>query len=247
MLKTLWNVVLYKPLYNLLILLVILFGGNAGLAIVFLTILVKIVLLPFTAKMIKSQVAMKAIEPKLQKIREEHATDKQMQSKKTFELYKEHKVNPFTGCFLLLIQFPIIIALYQVVLGGFAPRPELLYGVIHFPEQISTMFLGMDITQRSIVLAVIVAGLQFLQAWLAGRNTTQTAVATSTSGANNMQADLQKSMQTQMKYFLPLMVGFISLRLPAAIGIYWAVNILMTIAQEYYIRNRYLKLYERNN
>ena len=109
------------------------------------------------------------------------------------------------------------------------------------------MFLGMDITQRSIVLAVIVAGLQFLQGWLAGRNTTQTAVTTSTSGANNMQADLQKSMQTQMKYFLPLMVGFISFRLPAAIGIYWAVNILMTIAQEYYIRNRYLKLYERNN
>ena len=244
MLKTLWNVILYKPLYNLLILILILFGGNAGVAIVVLTLLVKVILLPFTAKMIKSQVAMKAIEPKLQKIREEHATDKQLQSKKTFELYKEHKVNPFTGCLLLLVQFPIIIALYQVVLGGFTLRTDLIYGFVHFPATINTMFLGMDVTHKSTVLAIIVALLQFAQAWLAGRNST-TAVAT--AGANNMQADLQKSMQTQMKYFLPIMVGFITLRLPAAIGIYWAVNIIVTIAQEYYIRNRYTKLYERTN
>ncbi len=245
MFKTLWNVILYKPIYNLLILLVIFFGGNAGVAVVAVTLLVKIVLLPFTAKMIKSQVAMKAIEPKLQKIREEHASDKQIQSKKTFELYKEHKVNPFTGCLLLLIQFPIIIAVYQVVLGGFGPRPELLYGFVQFPQHVSTMFLGLDISQKSLVLALIVAGLQFLQAWLTGRATTTTAVATTSS--NNMQADLQKTMQTQMKYFLPVMVGFITYSLPAALGLYWAVNILVTIAQEYYIRNRYSKIYERNN
>lgn len=245
MLKTLWNVILYKPIYNLLVILIIFFGGNVGLAIVFVTLLVKLVLLPFTAKTIKSQVAMKAIEPKLQKIREEHATDKQMQSKKTFELYKEHKVNPFTGCFLLLIQLPIIIALYRVVLGGFAPHPDLLYGIVHFPEHINTMFLGFDVTeQRNIILSVVVALLQFVQAWLATRNTSQTkAVAT----ANSTQPDMQKAMQAQMKYFMPIMIGLISYRLPAAMGIYWAVNILVTIAQEYYIRNKYTKLYERNN
>jgi YidC/Oxa1 family membrane protein insertase len=256
MLKTLWNAILYKPLYNLLVLLIILFAGNAGLAVVALTLLVKIILLPFTAKMIKSQVAMKAIEPKLQKIREEHATDKAMQSKKTFELYKEHKVNPFTGCFLLLVQFPIIIALYRVVLGGFTPHQEFLYGSVHFPANVSTMFLGFDITHNHLIgLAIFVAALQFIQAWLATRNaskaTNKTAdknvVATVADPKKNMQADLQRTMQTQMKYFLPVMVGFFVYTLPAAIGIYWAVNIIVTIAQEYYIRQRYTKNYERNN
>jgi YidC/Oxa1 family membrane protein insertase len=241
MLNTIWKTVLYSPLYNLLILLIILLGGNAGLAIVALTIVVKVILLPFTAKTIKSQLAMKAIEPKLQKIREEHATDKQLQSKKTFELYKEHKVNPFTGCFLLLIQLPIIIALYQVVLGGFEPRPELLYAGINFPENLSTMFLGFDITQKNIFLAVFVAGLQFLQAWFAAKNLAPT------KNASGKDLPLQAMMQTQMKYVLPLMVGFISYTLPAAIGIYWAVNIIVTIVQEYYIRNRYKKVYERSN
>ncbi len=243
MFKTLWNVVLYNPLYNLLILLVGLFGGNAGLGILALTLVVKAILLPFTAKTIKSQIAMKAIEPKLQKIREEHSTDKQLQTKKTFELYKEHKVNPFTGCLLLLVQLPVIIALYQVVLGGFDIRPELLYGGINFPENISTMFLGLDITKKSLILAILVAGLQFLQGWLAGKNMGPVAPTTGKS----MQADLQKSMQMQMKYFLPVMVGFITYTLPAAIGLYWAANILVTIAQEYYLRNRYKKIYERSN
>jgi YidC/Oxa1 family membrane protein insertase len=251
MLKTLWNVVLYKPLYNLLVLLLILFGGNAGVAIIILTLLVKAVLLPFTAKTIKSQVAMKAIEPKLQKIREEHATDKQLQTKKTFELYKEHKVNPFTGCLLLLIQLPIIIALYRVVLGGFVIHPELLYGAVHFPSHVSTMFLGFDITQKSLIFAIVVAGLQFLQGWLSTRKTSATSSALSIkkeeTTKDNMQASLQKSMQMQMKYFLPVMVGFISFSLPAAIGLYWATNILVTIAQEYYIRKRYAKIYDRSN
>jgi YidC/Oxa1 family membrane protein insertase len=241
MLKSLWNTILYQPLYNLLVVLIVFFGGNAGLAVVGLTLIVKIILLPFTAKTIKSQVAMKAIEPKLQKIREEHATDKQLQSKKTFELYKEHKVNPFTGCLLLIIQLPIIIALYRVVLGGFVAHTDLLYGMVHFPEHVNTMFLGLDITKKSLIFAIVVAGLQFLQAWFAGKNMSQAPAG------EGMQANLQKSMQMQMKYFLPIMVGFISYSLPAAIGIYWAVNILVTIAQEYYIRNRYKKIYERSN
>ncbi len=249
MLKTLWNAILYKPLYNLLVLLIILFAGNAGLAVVALTLLVKIILLPFTAKMIKSQVAMKAIEPKLQKIREEHATDKAMQSKKTFELYKEHKVNPFTGCLLLLIQFPIIIALYRVVLGGFTPQQEFLYGTVHFPENVSTMFLGFDITHNHLIgLALVVAALQFVQAWLAMRHTNKTTnktvdnngvVVVNTTQKKNMQAEMQESMQNSMKYLLPVMVGFFVYTLPAAIGIYWAVNIIVTIMQEYYVRRKY--------
>lgn len=230
MLSKLWNTVLYLPLYNLLIGLTALFGGSAGLGIIGLTLIVKGILLPFTAKSIKSQVALKRIEPELAKIRANHP-EKDVQAKKTFELYKEHKVNPFTGCFLLLIQLPIIIALYRVVLGGFTPHPESLYSFVRLPETINTMFLGLDITAKhSIVLTILVAGLQFLQGWWASKNMVQ-----------GEQSDMQKAMQSQMKYFLPVMVGFITYTLPAGIGIYWTVNILVTIAQEYYIRGRYAK------
>lgn len=252
MLKTLWNAILYKPLYNLLIIFTIFFGGSAGLAIVALTIVVKVILFPLTAKTIKSQVAMKAIEPKLQKIREEHAGDKQLQSRKTFELYKEHKVNPFTGCFLLLIQLPIIIALYRVVLGGFEIHEGMIYGFVKFPENIKTAFLGLDITQKNVLIfAIIVGALQFVQGWLSMRNNSKKPDAKDGSvevkKENNMQVNLQNSMQTQMKYFLPVMVGFFVYTLPVAIGIYWGINIIMTIAQEYYIRKKYNKIYERNS
>lgn len=191
---------------------------------------------------------MKAIEPKLQKIREEHATDKQLQSKKTFELYKAEKVNPFTGCLLLLIQLPIIIALYQVVLGGFILHPDLIYGFVKFPDQINTMFLGLDITQKnSLIFAIVVAGLQFLQGWLSTKDNKKNKDLTVVKNPNSMQANLQSSMQTQMKYFLPVMVGFFAYTLPSAIGIYWAVNIIFTIGQETYLRKKYNKIYERTN
>lgn len=246
MLTKLWNTLLYAPLYNLLVVLIVLFGGSAGLAIVALTIVVKVILLPFTAKTIKSQLAMKAIEPKLQKIREEHATDKKLQTQKTFELYKDNKVNPFTGCLLLIIQLPVIIALYRVVLAGFEPHSELLYKAVNFPQSVSTMFLGLNITEKSIILAVIIAILQFIQVWLSTKSTKQTSSAL-TKVSNDGKPDMQKIMQTQMKYFLPVMVGVITYTLPAAIGIYWAVNIILTIIQEYYIRGKYTKVYESSN
>src|SRR3989344_4215581 len=123
MLKTVWNTVLLKPFYNLLIILTSFFGGNAGMAIVALTILIKIILYPVTKKSIVSQIEMKRIEPELNKIKKDFP-DKQVQAKKTFELYKLHKINPLSGCLPILIQLPIVIALYWAIMD-FSATPNV--------------------------------------------------------------------------------------------------------------------------
>ena len=96
--------------------------GNFGVSIIIVTILIKIALLPLTLKQDKSMKEMKKIQPELEKLKEKYANDKQMLNIKTIELYKEHKVNPAGGCLPLLIQFPILIALFGVLRNGIIPQ-----------------------------------------------------------------------------------------------------------------------------
>src|SRR3989344_3694157 len=118
MFHQIWDVVLYGPLLNAMAFLVsIIPGGDVGIAVIILTILVKIILFPLSQKSIESQAAMTLLAPELNKIKNSGAS-KEEQAKQTFELYKKHKVNPFSGCFLVLIQIPIIFALYFVFYKG---------------------------------------------------------------------------------------------------------------------------------
>ena len=96
--------------------------GNFGVSIIIVTILIKIALLPLTLKQDKSMKEMKKIQPELEKLKEKYANDKQMLNIKTMELYKEHKVNPLGGCLPLLIQLPILIALFGVLRNGIIPQ-----------------------------------------------------------------------------------------------------------------------------
>lgn len=236
MLKTLWNAILFKPLYNLLIIFAAFFTGNAGIAILVLTLVVKIVLYPVTKKSIVSQIEMKRIEPELARIKKDYP-DKQEQAKKQFELYKEHKINPFSSCLLILVQLPVVIALYWVIRDfSLTTTTPLLYSFVHFPTVIQTHFLGLDITQKSIILALLVAVVQYFQLHLSQKALTKTQPIKTTGSA---QQEIMQSMQSQMKYMMPVMIGFFTYSLPAAIGLYWLMNILTTIAQEYYIRNKY--------
>lgn len=237
MLKTLWNTILLKPFYNLLIVFVGVFSGNAGLAIIALTIVVKIILYPITRKSIVSQIEMKKIEPELNRIRKDFP-DKQEQAKKQFELYKEHKINPFSSCILVLIQLPVVIALYWAIKDfSVVANTSILYSFVHVPDVITTTIMGLDITKKSIILAVIVAIVQYFQLSLSQKAITKTVQPADTKVS--AQQEIMQNMQSQMKYVMPLMIGFFTYSLPAAIGLYWFINILTTIAQEYYIRNKY--------
>src|SRR3989344_8247553 len=142
MLKSLWDSVLYEPLVNILALFVsIIPGGDLWIAVILLTILVKLVLFPLSQRSIENQAKMNLLAPELNKIKAGGAS-KEEQAKQTFELYKKHKTNPFSGCLLVLIQIPIIFALYYVFLKGITFDGEILYSFIHTPANISTNFLG---------------------------------------------------------------------------------------------------------
>jgi YidC/Oxa1 family membrane protein insertase len=227
MLHTLWTTILTRPLYNILLLTIaIVPGGDVGIAVVLVTLLVKLILAPLTQKSIKSQIAMKAIEPDIAKIKAE-VSDKTEQSKRTYALYKEKGVNPFSGCLLILLQLPIIIALY-LVLRNFATISLLPYSFTHIPAVFNLKFLGLvDIGHKSIVLALLAGVTQFIQGKLAqGRQN-----APSTEGMAGMFA---KNMQVQMLYMIPLVTAYAAYQFSAAVALYLITSNIFTIGQELY-------------
>ena len=130
--------------------------GNFGVSIIVVTILIKIALLPLTLKQDKSMKEMKKIQPELEKIKKEYAHDKQMLNIKTMELYKEHKVNPLGGCLPLLLQLPILFALFGVLRNGIIPKDS------------SFLWLKLSVPDPFYVLPVLNGAVSFFQQKLMG-------------------------------------------------------------------------------
>lgn len=237
MLHTLWNVVFYNPLYNALVALVrVVPFHDVGIALVVLTVIVKLILAPLTKKSLKSQLELKHLEPELARIKRDYP-DKAEQSKKTFELYREKKINPFSGCLVVLIQLPIIFALYFVFLKGLAFDAQgPLYSFIHLPP-INMNFLGLvDISRPNIVMALLAGVTQFFQLYLA--QPFQPKPAVDASKPTTFRDDIMKNMNSQMKYTLPILVTFIAWKISAAVALYWATSNLVTIIQQYLINKK---------
>ena len=130
--------------------------GNFGISIIIVTILIKILLLPLTLKQDKSMKEMKKIQPELEKLKEKYANDKQMLNIKTMELYKEHKVNPLGGCLPLLLQLPILFALFGVLRNGIIPKDS------------SFLWLKLSVPDPFYVLPVLNGAVSFFQQKLMG-------------------------------------------------------------------------------
>ena len=202
-----------------------------GGAIILLTIFVKILLYPLTGKSIQAQRKMRELDPHLKRIREIHKDDRQKQSKMTMELYQEHKVTPLSGCLPVLIQIPIIIGLYWVFLKGLkVVDVSILYGFVSAPLSMDMHFLMFDLAQKSIILALLAGGTQFIQTHLSlGK---QPPLPPVSSEKASFQEDFARSMQVQMRYILPLMIGFIAYRTAGAVALYWATSNMLSIIQE---------------
>jgi YidC/Oxa1 family membrane protein insertase len=229
-----WNLILYKPLVNALAFLVsVVPGGDVGLAVIILTILVKLILFPLSQKSIESQAEMNILTPEINKIKESGAS-KEEQARLTFELYKKHKTNPFSGCLLVLIQIPIIFALYYVFSRGIKFDSSLLYSFIHAPEHANMIFLGiLDIGQKSLVLAILAGVSQYLQAHFMPQPAP--AVKTNTT-APSFQESFSKSMSMQMKYIFPFLIAFIAYSISGAVALYWITSNLFMVAQQIYVK-----------
>jgi len=226
-----FNTILYQPLFNALILLYeYLPGHDFGVAVIVLTFLIRLTLYPLMVKSIKSQKILSELQPKIQEIQNKHKEDKVKQAKAMMEFYQREKINPFGGCLPLLIQLPILIALYRVFWQGFQPETmSLLYGFVSHPGTIDPYFLGLiNLSQASLVLAVIAGVAQFFQSKMMMSKDRKPAGADKT-------AQFSAMMQKQMLYFFPIFTVFILWRLPAAIAVYWIVTALFSIGQQYLI------------
>ena len=224
-----FDVLLYHPLFNSLVSLYnYLPGHDFGIAIILLTIIIRIILYPVSVKALNSQKTLQALQPKMQEIQKKHKDNKEQLAKETLELYRREKINPFSGLFLAIIQLPILIALYTVFWKGLNPA-ELtnLYSFVSNPGQINAVFLGIvDLSKANFVLAVLAGIFQFFQ--------TKMLVPKSVPGQGKS-SDMSQIMQKQMVYFFPFLTVFILMSLPSAIGLYWVVGGIFSIVQQYFI------------
>ena len=223
----LFNTFLYQPLFNALILLYeYLPGRDFGLAVIVLTILIKFLFYPLGSKAIKSQKALQSLQPKMKEVQEKYKDDKERQAKEMLALYKREKINPFSGFVPILIQLPVLIALYRVFWRGLQPEQmALLYNFVPSPGVINFSFMGIiDLAQPSSILAVLAGIFQFFQVKMTVSKTKK-----------SKGSDFSRIMQNQMQYFLPAFTVLILFKLPAAIGLYWLVTTLFTIVQQYFL------------
>lgn len=236
MISAIWNTVFYNPLYNGFIFLSsILPWADLGVIIILFTIIIKLILFPFSIKAVKTQQAVKKIEPEIKKIKERNKKDKQAQAAEMMALYKEQKIKPLSGFLLILIQLPIIFAMYFIFLRGGLPEInlEILYSFIHSGTSINTLFLGfMDVTEKSLVLGLLTGITQFFHTRL---TLSKTTTPTTKFGQGSMKEDFARTMKLQMKYALPVFVAFIAYTLSAAIALYWTTSNIFHILQELYV------------
>ena len=239
---SIFNTFLYQPLFNALIILYeYLPGHDFGIAVIVLTILIKFLFYPLGKKAIASQKALSELQPKVKEIQEKYKDNKEKQAKEVMALYKREKISPFSGFLLLLVQLPVLLALYRVFWQGLNPEQmALLYSFMPSIETINPTFLGiMNLSQPNLILAVLAGISQFFQVKMMSISKSKGKEKSGPAKSLTNKPDFSKMMQTQMQYFLPIFTLLILFRLPAAIGLYWLVTTLFTIIQQYIFNKKH--------
>jgi YidC/Oxa1 family membrane protein insertase len=243
--KEFFTEILYKPLYNSLVGLIdIIPGGDIGLAVIILTLIVKFILFPLSAAAIRTKIQMKEVEGDLKEIKEKYKNDREQQGRKMLELYREKKINPFAGILVIFIQIPVIITLFLVFKSGFPEiNPELLYSFIPQPDSVGTNFLGfIDLAKnKNLLVALLVGVSQYYQmkVVLSDSNKKQDDKKPQTPAE-----EMMKMMNFQMKFIMPIITSVISFSLITVVGIYWFVANIFAIGQEIYTKKKLKNLQE---
>jgi len=241
MISGLFHAVIYDPLYNGLIFLVgVAPSHDVGLAVIALTIVVRVILLPLSRRAVETQIAMKKVAPEIEKIKEKFKDNREEQGKAIFALYKERGVHPFASFGLLLAQLPILFALYWIFANGGLPelRPELLYSFVSAPAGISMEFFGvLNMAGHSIVLGVLAAATQFVYTRLSMGPREKKPAATAATAS--FSTDLARSFDLQARYVLPATFVFLSFIIPNAAMLYLVTSNTFMIAQEYLSGRRF--------
>jgi len=225
--STIFNTALYQPILNLLIWL---YGiiGNFGVAIIVLTLIIKILLNPLNRRALESQKMMMEIQPRIKEIQNKFK-DKEQQGREMLKLYQETKFNPFSGIFLLFLQLPVLWALFRVFQSGldFEKTSGLLYSFVSLPQAINPYFLTINLAEPSIFLAAITAIVQYIQ--------TKTAALPqpeSKEKSKDQMEQVSQMVQKQTMLFIPAFTFFILFNLPSAIALYWSLTTILNIIQQ---------------
>ncbi|MFQ5925420.1 MAG: YidC/Oxa1 family membrane protein insertase [Dehalococcoidia bacterium] len=226
-----WNLVLLQPMLNLMILLSGVLFHSLGLAIIALTIIVRLLMFPLTMKQLHSTRAMTSLQPKMQEIQKKYAKDRQQLQQEMSRLYKEAGVNPLGCLWPMLIQLPIWIALYQSILRAVAATPEDLLGlsqrlyslpILHqtVPLESGFLWLNLGSPDSFYILAILVGGTMWLQQKM------MTMPATDPR---------QQSMSRMMLWMMPLMFAFFTLQFPSGLALFWVISNVIGIVMQYFV------------
>ncbi len=222
-----WNTFLVDPLINGLVYIAEL-TGSAGLSIIIFTILIRLVLLPLSLKGTRSMKAMQAMQPKVAALKKKYGDDKQKVQEETMKLYREEGVNPLGGCLPLLLQMPFFFAFYHALINLGNEQDE------RFNLAFQEGFLWVENLSMPDVLGPELTGLGFPLPWLlpllaGGTQWVQQRMMTTLSN------DPQQQMQQRMMMFMPLMIIVIGVNFGAGLALYWVVQNLFGIVQQYFI------------
>jgi YidC/Oxa1 family membrane protein insertase len=229
--------------------------GALGLSIIFLTILVRMIIWPLTAQQLKSAKKMSDLRPKLEDLKKRFGDDKQRLQKEQIALYKEHGVNPASGCLPLVLQIPIFIALYQVLLqvlrvGSQTDLLQQINQIAYHPilrpsGPLDPSFLGFNLGQKPadwskagailLLVPVITGLLQFIQSKMLAAPKEQKVKEHEEKKGKEKQEELMVAMQSQMTYLMPGMIALFSYGFPLGLSLYWNTFTIFGIIQQYLI------------
>jgi len=226
----LYQVICYQPILNTL---TFLYNNTAdlGIAIILLTIIIKLVLWPLSQKAIKSQTELQAIQPKVDELKKKYADNKTELGKATMDLYKEHKINPLSSCLPLLIQLPFLFAVFRVLRVGLNEDLSLVYSFLAKPENFQTISFGfMDLSKPVIYLAILAGAAQFIQSKMMLAKQKKANV-----GEKKVEENMTTIMNKQMTYIFPFMTVIFGLSLPGGLTLYWFMFTVLTILQQFLV------------
>jgi YidC/Oxa1 family membrane protein insertase len=225
---SIYHTLIANPLLNILVgLYETVALEDLGVAIIILTILVRLAFYPLFQKGLEQQAKMQELQPKIKELQAKHKGDHAAHSRALLDLYKEHNFNPFSSVLMLLIQIPILIALYHLFLSIFSPDVlSRLYAFVPNPGALNqTAFGFLNLTESYFTLVAVTALLQFVQARMAMRGVKFN--------------DKAQQMTSQVLVFVaPVITLVIFATLPAAVTLYWLVSSLLSVGQQYLVSYR---------
>ena len=224
-----WELIIQQPVINILIVMSDSLGGSFGWAIVALTIIVNIILLPLTLSQIRSTKAMQELQPKLFELQKKYGKDRQKLAQEQMRLYKESGVKPAGCAITMVIQMPVWIALYQSIMLTLAVAPEGLlnlskylysWPVVYATLPLGNEFLGLNLADGNLILAILVGGTMWLQQKM----------------SMTMPTDPKQQSQSQMMlWMMPLLFTFLALTFPSGLSLFWVASSLVRIVMQYRI------------